>query len=77
MSPSFKKFTYEVLNVKDRAGIRIHPANYTKQLLGCIALGKTHIDIDKDGVIDISASRVTVEEFENLMNHEDFILKIQ
>lgn len=77
MSPSFKKFTYEIKNVPGRAGIRIHPANFTRQLLGCIALGKQHIDIDKDGTIDVSGSVATVEEFENLMNKESFTLKIQ
>src|SRR5947207_5696643 len=32
-------YTYEVLNVPNRAGIRVHIANYFTQLLGCIALG--------------------------------------
>lgn len=76
-SPSFKKFTYEVKNVKDRAGIRIHSGNYTRQILGCILLGQTHTDIDKDGIIDVTGSALTIGEFETLMNKEKFILKIQ
>lgn len=77
MSPSFKKFTYEVLNVPNRAGIRIHSGNYTRQILGCILLGKTHTDIDKDGIIDVTESGKTIEEFETIMKHQPFKLIIQ
>ena len=38
-SPKFKTMLYEVRGVRGRAGIRIHPANYSSQLNGCIALG--------------------------------------
>ena len=77
-SNHFQKFFYEVLNVSGRAGIRIHPANFAqKQLLGCIALGKSHTDMDKDGSIDITDSRKTVAEFEKIMKHEPFKLIIR
>lgn len=76
-SNSIKKFTYEVKNVPDRAGIRIHSGNYTRQILGCILLGKTHTDIDKDGIVDVTESSKTISEFETLMNKEKFTLKIQ
>lgn len=36
-SPSFKKYTYELLSVPKRTGIRIHSANIVSQLSGCIA----------------------------------------
>lgn len=70
-------FTYEVFNVPNRAGIRIHSANYFHQLLGCIALGNKTSDIDKDGEDDIANSKITIEAFEKFMNKEPFILKIQ
>jgi hypothetical protein len=38
-SNKFKRMLYEVRGVRGRAGIRIHPANYSTQLNGCIALG--------------------------------------
>jgi len=76
-SPSFKKFSYEIKDVPKRAGIRIHSGNYTRQILGCILLGKTHTDIDKDGIIDVTESSKTIAEFEALMNKEKFTLKIQ
>ncbi len=74
-SPRLNKETYEVLNVPNRAGIRIHSANYPEQLLGCIALG-FNIDI-VDGKKGVFGSRDTVAKFETLMNKESFILEIR
>lgn len=77
LSPHFKKHTYEVLNVTGRAGIRIHSANFASQLLGCIALGSALKDINNDGHQDVVHSGATMEEFEKLMNYEDFELTIE
>ena len=49
-------YTPEILGVTGRSGLRIHVANYTRQLEGCIAPGYTLVDLDKDGKIDISQS---------------------
>lgn len=76
MSPSFKIKTYEVTGVPNRAGIRIHSANYVSQLRGCIALGDSHKDINGDGITDVAASVNTVAKFEKTMNYEDFELHI-
>jgi len=70
-------FTYEILNVKGRAGIRIHSANFVYQLLGCIALGDMHKDIDGDGVMDVIHSGKTMRTFEELMEKKPFKLKVQ
>lgn len=81
-SPLFSKnagkdvFTYAVLNVPKRAGIRIHSANYARQLLGCIALGAAHKDLDIDGQLDVIHSGDTIRKFEEVMNKEDFELTI-
>lgn len=77
LSPSFGKHTYEILDVPNRAGIRIHSANYASQLLGCVALGSALKDINNDGRQDVVHSGVTMEEFEKLMNYEDFELTIE
>lgn len=69
-------FTYELQHVPDRAGIRIHSANESFQLLGCIALGSAEMDINKDGEEDVINSRVTVADFESQFNKEDFLLTI-
>lgn len=69
-------WTYEVLGVPDRSGIRIHSANFFHQLLGCISPGKSELDIDGDGELDMAQSRDAVRELEIAMNHEDFLLHI-
>ena len=73
LSPLFKKHTYEIQNVPNRAGIRIHSGNYTRQILGCILLGKTLTDIDGDGIIDVTDSSTTVNEFEKLMSESVYL----
>jgi hypothetical protein len=69
-------FTYEVLGVPGRAGIRIHSANYFFQLLGCISMGDAHKDINADQKPDTIHSGATVLAFNQEMNQEDFILSI-
>lgn len=51
-SPAFKRMLWEVMHVQDRYGIRIHAANYTRQLRGCIAPVMEWKDLDGDGIID-------------------------
>lgn len=69
-------FTYEVLNVPGRAGIRMHSANYFSQLLGCIALGDTLKDINADVELDVLHSGATVAKFVEIMQKQDFTLFI-
>ena len=70
-------FTYEVLKVSDRDGIRIHAANYFSQLLGCIALGDAQQDINGDGEADVVHSVATVAAFEHLLEQKNFKLIVQ
>lgn len=67
---------YEITKVPSRAGVRIHSANFFSQLRGCVALGAAHKDINADGNQDVVHSGKTIEEFESLMNYEDFELEI-
>ena len=43
-------------DVPNRSEILIHTANFVRQLLGCIAPGLYHKDIDNDGIIDVVSS---------------------
>ena len=70
-------FTYEVMDVPLRAGIRIHSANYFFQLLGCLAMGDSHKDINMDVSLDTVHSGDTVKKFNAIMNKEDFKLIIK
>jgi len=52
---------FHVLDVPKRSFILIHNANYHYQLLGCIAVGTKHVDINKDGYLDIQQSKKTMQ----------------
>ena len=81
-SPRFKRKMYEVMEVKGRAGIRIHSANfmgnkakgYKCQLNGCIAFGM------KIGVMDgqtaLLMSVPAVRQIGMLTDYKPFILEI-
>lgn len=67
-SPRFRKDLWELYDVPGRAECKFHAANYWRQLNGCIALGNKHVDIDKDGDPDVTASRDTMKKFHELMD---------
>jgi len=56
-----------VLNVRDRSGIAIHKANYASQLRGCIAVGDKHVDINKDGNLDVTNSSNTFKKLMDIL----------
>ncbi len=58
------RIVIELLNVPGRTDIEIHIANYFHELLGCIAVGVGRADIDGNGQMDVTNSKVA---FENLM----------
>lgn len=62
-SPRFKKDLWEIKNVPNRSECKFHAANYARQLNGCIALGTGRLDIDKDGNVDVTSSRVAMNKF--------------
>jgi hypothetical protein len=73
-SPKYKKH-YEIKDVKNRSAILIHTANYARELLGCIGVGLSFKDLDKDGNLDIISSRIALDTL--LYRYpEGFILKI-
>jgi hypothetical protein len=71
MSNRFRVVLWEVLNVPNRSGIRIHAANYSHQLEGCIALGMQSLDMDKDGKLDIARSGEAMRLFHQACDKQD------
>lgn len=69
-SPAFKTDLFELKNVPNRSEIKIHPANWERQLLGCIALGT---GVTPTG---ISGSRKAVNEFHSCMKKTGNIIEI-
>lgn len=70
-------FTFEITGVIGRAGLRIHSVNFSRDLEGCIALGNSYQDLDKDGEEDLINSRITIKQFEDLMERKPFQLTIK
>ena len=80
-SPLFKRFTYEVQNVPNRSGIRLHSGNYCcaapvhrADVLGCILLGKARGYLSNQKVVLYSKPAVT--SFETAMGKKAFKLTI-
>ena len=74
-SPKFGNSVW-IKDVPNRSEILIHPANYVRQLLGCIAVGKDLKDIDGDGLEDTTSSRNTMNKLLDLLP-DSFEVKIE
>lgn len=74
-SAKYGKHFY-ITNVPNRDLCLFHAANYSRQLLGCIAPGLSHKDIDKDGLLDVVSSKLAMQELLNLYPN-GFKLRIQ
>lgn len=67
MSPAFGRELWELKGVPDRSECKIHAANYTSELLGCIAPGMSITDINSDGIMDATSSKVALEGIHKAM----------
>jgi len=76
-SPKFLKYTYELKDTNPRTGIRIHPGNFFFDIEGCILLGDSYKDLNKDGKVDVQNSKITIQKFEEIMGKKDFLLVIK
>jgi len=64
-----------ILDVPKRDWILIHHGNFYTDILGCILPGADHVDIDGDGLKDVTSSRATMEKIMALVPDE-FTLQI-
>ncbi len=58
---------FHITGVPNRDFILIHGCNYSRQLLGCIGVGEDHVDIDHDGLKDITNSKKTLAKLVSIM----------
>lgn len=61
-SPSFDYPHLWIRDVPNRSYIKCHASNFVDQLLGCIAVGDDLVDIDGDGLVDVTNSKDTLAE---------------
>jgi hypothetical protein len=69
-SSAFKDHLWELKLVPGRSECKIHSANYPSQLLGCIAPGLIHADLDRDGRLDAAKSKQARLAFHAAMGEE-------
>lgn len=67
---------HSVYAAGDRAGVKIHVANYVRELRGCIAVGRRFVDLDPEGtdghgVLDVTASEKTLNELMHRMSRRE------
>ena len=65
----------EVRDVIHRTLIRIHWGNYTSDTKGCILVGDSLKDINKDYIIDVTNSKATFKKLMGVLPDE-FLLEI-
>lgn len=73
-SPSLGYPCYEITAVPNRKGIRLHTANLARQLLGCVALGRTLVDFG--GEWGVGYSDDTRHEIEDAYSCQPFLLTV-
>lgn len=82
-SPHFTRFTYEIMDVPDRIGVRIHIGNYCGDVAkglksdvdGCCLLGVDYKD-DVNGQPGVVSSGTAIKQFEDLMGGEAFQIAV-
>ncbi len=75
-SPKYPK-AFSLGNTKPRKYILIHNGNYHTHTQGCILVGYSHMDINKDGYADVIHSKVALNRLVDICKNEtEITLKI-
>lgn len=74
-SPSKQYEVVEYINVPNRTYIQIHKGNFTRQLLGCQAVGDSIKFVDDDSILDVTNSGVTFAKLMSVLP-ERFTIRI-
>lgn len=58
---------FHILDVPDRSYILIHAGNYKTHTKGCVLVGRTLKDINKDGFRDVTSSKDTMKKLNEIL----------
>ena len=72
---AFAAALYLLRDVPGRSGIRIHAANWSYELMGCIALGM-QIGV-LEGEVGLLRSAPAIEKLVRFMNEDSFLLEVR
>jgi hypothetical protein len=61
---------FHITDVPNRTWILIHQGNYTRQIQGCLLVGDAHVDMNKDGIIDVKNSVATMKKLNEILPNE-------
>lgn len=75
-SIKYNAYVFKILDVPGRTNILGHIGNFFSDILGCILLGEKHVDINYDGIKDVTNSRVTLKRLYDFFGGVDFTLVI-
>ena len=67
---------FHITGVPNRDLILIHNGNYNHQTKGCVLVGSDHVDINGDGKLDVSASKMTMNKLREVIR-EPFKLSVE
>lgn len=59
-----------ITGIPGRGGVCIHKANFVSQIKGCIAVGMKEVDLNGDGIADVSQSGVAFDKIMELTPNE-------
>ena len=61
-------------DVPNRSEILIHKGNYYTDILGCILIGSSIMDINKDGLVDVINSKKSINKLMSMLKDIDGIM---
>lgn len=68
---------WHVQDVPERDMILIHFGNFNKDTRGCILVGLGLADINKDGYLDVTESKMALERMNNILIGDEYQLTIK
>lgn len=66
-----------IQDVPERSGVCIHAANYVSQLRGCVAVGMSLTDINGDGQLDTTSSKVALKKLMDFLPEESELIIVK